>query len=137
MAIPHQPSSTNKVSKNICRNLIVTPVIDMFRCLFKRRDRGLHWLIAIQIFLFIAYWFVVYETAEMRYLYMLKTFDGFSGADYSYYNAYCTALSFFGLLFIQPLMISYDGLHDALYISICLGTETKSKYIFKCTYSQS
>ena len=83
-----------------------------------------------QIFLFITYWFVVYETAEMRYLYMLKTFDGFSGADYSYYNNYCCILTVFGLLFIQPLMISYDGLHDALYISICLGSETISNYLY-------
>ena len=70
------------ISQNLSLKLLVTPVIDMFRCLFKKRDKGLHWLIAIQIFLFITYWFVVYETAEMRYLYMLKTFDGFSGADY-------------------------------------------------------
>ena len=83
-----------------------------------------------EIFLFITYWFVVYETAEMRYLYMLKTFDGFSGADYSYYNAYCCILTVFGLLFIQPLMISYDGLHDALYISIYLGSETISNYLY-------
>ena len=129
MVIPHQPS-TNKISRNICTKLLVTPVIDMFRCLFKKRDKGLHWLIAIQIFLFITYWFVVYETAEMRYLYMLKTFDGYSGADYSYYNAYCCILTVFGLLFIQPLMISYDGLHDALYISICLGSETISNYLY-------
>ena len=60
---------------------------------------------------------------------MLKTFDGFSGADYSYYNAYCCTLTVFGLLVIQPLIISYDGLHDALYLLICLGSETISKYV--------
>ena len=126
MAIPHQPSK-KKVSQNICKTLLVMPVIDMFRCLFKRRDKGLHWLIAIQIFLFVTYWFAVYEEGELRYLYMLKTFDGFSGADYSYYNAYICILAVFGLLAIQPLMISYNGLHDALYLSLCLALEAISK----------
>ena len=70
---------TEKItSKNIFMDLLILPLIDMIKTLLKRRPRGMHWLIAIQMFAFALYWFVVQEF-HLRYLYMLKSFDGFDG----------------------------------------------------------
>ena len=68
--IPNKSSSSANHNQKgaLVRDIIVAPVIDMFHCLFRKRDRGLHGLIAIQIFLASTYWFTIYEFSEMRYL---------------------------------------------------------------------
>ena len=124
--IPHQPSPTKKASKNMLKDLLISPIYDMIKCLFKRRERGMHWLIAIQIYLLSTYWFALYEIADMRYLYMLKTIDGFTGQGYSYYTTYNSVLSCVGLLVILPIMTNYFRLHDAMILAICIGLETLS-----------
>ena len=127
--IPNKSSSsTNHNQKGaLVRDIIVAPVIDMFHCLFRKRDRGLHWLIAIQIFLASTYWFTIYEFSEMRYLYLLKTMDGFTGSQYSYYSTYMMSLTVIALLVILPILSNYIKLHDALILTICVATEALSK----------
>ena len=66
--IPHQPSATKKATKNLIKDMLISPVSNMIKCLFKRREGGIHWLIAIQIYLLSTYWFALYEIADMRYL---------------------------------------------------------------------
>ena len=109
------------------RDIIVSPVIDMFRCLFRKRNRGLHWLIAIQICCHSIYWFTIYDFTEMRYLYLLDTMDGFNGSQYSYYSTYMMSLTVIALLVILPILSNYFKLHDALILTICVATEALSK----------
>ena len=132
--IPHQPSATKKATKNLIKDLLISPVSNMIKCLFKRREGGIHWLIAIQIYLLSTYWFALYEIADMRYLYMLKTLDGFTGQDYSYYTTFNSCLSCVGLLVILPIMTNYFRLHDAMILAICVGLETLSKLLLVLLY---
>ena len=127
--IPNKSSSVIQkgASGNTFRDMIVSPVIDMFRCLFRKRDRGLHWLIAIQICCHSIYWFTIYDFTEMRYLYLLDTMDGFTGSQYSYYSTYMMSLTTVALLFILPILSNYFKLHDALILTICVATEALSK----------
>ena len=66
---------------------LFTPLISMFKSLFKRRPHGLHILIVLQFFLFAIYTFTWVEFS-MRYLYMLKVFEDFNAAGYSLHYAY-------------------------------------------------
>ena len=54
---------------------------------FERRPYGLHMLIALQLYLFGSYCFT-WPEGNIRYLYMLKTFEGFDGADFSIFFAF-------------------------------------------------
>ena len=66
---------------------ILKPFPDMIKTVFRQRAYGLHFLIQLQCFLFICY-AVTWSEHMLRYFYMLKTFEGFDGADYSRYNAF-------------------------------------------------
>ena len=123
--IPHKPSE-KITSNNIFMDLLILPLIDMIKTLLKRRPRGMHWLIAIQMFAFALYWFVVQEF-HLRYLYMLKTFDGFDGTSYSWYIIFSNACSIVGLLVLIPIMSNYFLFHDAAMLTICVGLEAFSK----------
>ena len=103
LAIPNDiPNKKN--STKIFKDFFVTPVIDMFKALFKRRANGLHWLIALQMLAFLLIWFSIQEL-EMKYLYMLKTFEGFDGVDHSHFSIYTTILNVFGLMVLMPFII--------------------------------
>ena len=52
------------------------PWMERYYLLFRKRPKGVHWLIAIQVYAFASYWFVLEEKA-LKYLFMLKNFDGF------------------------------------------------------------
>ena len=134
--IPNQSTSStatqNKgASGTTFRDILVSPVIDMFQCLFRKRNRGLHWLIAIQICCHSIYWFTIYDFTEMRYLYLLDTMDGFNGSQYSYYSTYMMSLTVIALLFILPILSNYFKLHDALILTICVSTEALSEYLIR------
>ena len=133
--IPFQSGATQNSSQNkTLRDLLVSPVIEMFRCLFKKRSGGLHWLIAIQIYLFATYWFAGY-VYNMRYLYLLKTINGFTGSDFSYYTSYNNFLDVIGLLVMLPTFSNYFKLHDAMITTLCCATEAISKFhTFENTY---
>ena len=68
-------------------DFIFKPFIDMIKTVFKRRPHGLHFLVALQFYLYGSYSFTWSERG-IRYLYMLKTFEGFDGADYSRFLAF-------------------------------------------------
>ena len=135
--IPFQSGANQNASQNkTLRDLLVSPVIEMFRCMFKKRPGGLHWLIAIQIYLFSTYWFAGYELFEMRYLYLLKTINGFTGSDFAYYTTYINSVAAIGLLVMLPTFSNYFKLHDAMIAAISCATEAISKFqTFENTYS--
>ena len=66
---------------------IFKPFMDMIKTVFKRRPHGLHILVALQFYLYGSYSFT-WPERQIRYLYMLKTFEGFDGADYSKFLAF-------------------------------------------------
>ena len=120
----NSPSSViNRTVKNVFMDFLVTPLVDMLQCLFRRRPKGVHWLIAIQVYAFASYWFVLEEKA-LKYLFMLKIFDGFDQTDYSWYFAYETAINTVGLLVIFPTMSNFLHIHDTAMLAICVGLES-------------
>ena len=118
---------------NIFKDFFVTPVIDMFKALFKRRPNGLHWLIALQMLAFVLIWFSIQEL-EMKYLYMLKTFEGFDGVDYSHFSIYTTILNVFGLMVLMPFISRILKLHDAASLALISFLDATSNFIFLQTY---
>jgi hypothetical protein len=73
--------------------------------------------------MFATYWFVLEEKA-VTYLYMLKTFEGFTATDYSRFFAFSTLGNAVGLLLIVPIMSKVFHWHDSMLLTICLTTET-------------
>ena len=117
----------NSIGKKI-HEFIIRPLIDMFKSIFKIRLNGVHVLIAIQFYMFATYWFVLEEKA-LKYLYMLKTFEGFTATDYSRFFAFSTSVNAVGLLIIVPIMSKVFHWHDSMLLTICLTTETAGKKI--------
>ena len=115
-------TKSKKKSKNILKDLIISPLHDMFKCLFKKRPNGMHWLIAIQ---FLQYGFYVFAFEEIivRYFFMLKTFEGFGPVKFAMFNIYESVLCSLGLLIILPIMSKKFGLHDAAILTIGVGLE--------------
>ena len=123
--IPHTLSKRNS-TKNFITEFMISPLIDMFKTLFKRRPRGMHWLIGIQIYAFASYWFTIQEIF-MRYLFMLKTFEGFDAISYSWFYNYETVSNMVGLLVIFPIMSNYFLIHDTAMLTIFVSLEALSK----------
>ena len=73
--------------KSFLDEFLFTPLVNMFKTMFKRRRHGLHIMIGLQYFLYASYSFTWGEK-YIRYFYMLKTFEGFNAADYSIFYAY-------------------------------------------------
>ena len=126
--IPHKPSTRNS-TRNFFMEFMISPIIDMFKTLFKRRPQGLHWLIGIQIYAFGSYWFTLQEHS-VRYLFMLKTFEGFDRVSMSWFNIYNTFANLVGLLVIFPIMNDYFHIHDAAMLTIFVSCEALSKKAF-------
>ena len=124
VVIPHSPAKRQS-TKNFIMDFFISPIIDMLKTLFKRRPRGMHWLIAIQIYAFASYWFTLQEMF-MKYLFMLKVFEGFDGIGYSWFTIYETGINLIGLLVILPIMSNYFLIHDAAMLTICVGLEAIS-----------
>ena len=116
-AISNEKSSDQQSSKNLIKDFIIRPIIDMFQILFKRRPNGLHWLILLQFGTFSIYWLSIQEW-KLRYLYMLKTFSGFDGVGYSVFQIYEASLHIFGLMVVTPLLSRYFEFHDAALLTI-------------------
>ena len=94
----------------------------MFRAIFKIRPNGLHVLIAIQLYMYASYAFVV-EEKIMKYLYLSKVFEGFTGADYSIFSAFSESINAVALLLLLPILSKVFRFHDSLLLTICVGTE--------------
>ena len=116
-AISNEKSVKQRCSKNLIKDFIISPLIEMFQTLFKRRPNGLHWLILLQFCTFSIYWLSIQEW-KLRYLYMLKTFNGFDGVDYSMFQIYEASLHIFGLMVVMPLLSRYFEFHDAALLTI-------------------
>ena len=81
MALPKRTPS------NICKEFVIFPLLDLVKCLCKKRPRGLHWLILMQISVYALYTFAL-EEYHLRYLYMSKMFHGFGPVDFAIFNVY-------------------------------------------------
>ena len=81
--------SDEKISKIVVffKDFVFRPLADLVKAIFKKRPYGLHLLIALQFYLYASYAFT-WEEQRVRYLYMLKTFEGFDGVAYSYYSVF-------------------------------------------------
>ena len=80
-----EPESTlNDKPKFEFKSAVIQPIIETFRCLFKKRLNGVHYLILLQFFNGACYWFIL-EEKSLQYLYLLKVFDEFDAIDYSYF----------------------------------------------------
>merc|ERR1712156_793374 len=107
---------------------ILKPFPDMIKTIFRQRAYGLHFLIQLQCFLFMCY-AVTWSEHMLRYFYMLKTFEGFDGADYSRYNAFEKVTQALGIFVALPIMSIKLRTHDALVISVSLFLETIGYFI--------
>ena len=121
-----EPSIGQKIN-----SVVISPLIDMFKAIFKIRPKGLHVLIAIQFGMYASYCFVLEEKA-VRYLYLLKLFEGFTATDYSRFYAYATSINAVGLLVILPVLSKLFHLHDSLLLTICVGTEAGGNNFYNC-----
>jgi MFS family permease len=77
---PKEKESLNSAKENcnfgkMIKTFVIHPLRDMVKTLFKIRPKKLHILIAVQFYMFGSYWFILEEKA-LKYLYMLKTFEG-------------------------------------------------------------
>ena len=76
-----------RTPSDIFKEFVVFPLVDLVKCLCKKRPGGLHWLILMQISVFALYVFG-FEEYHLRYLFMSKTFDGFGPVDFAIFNVY-------------------------------------------------
>ena len=72
---------------DILKEFVIYPLVDLVKSLCKRRPRGLHWLILLQILVYALYAFA-FQEFELRYLFMSKTFHGFGPVDFAIFNVY-------------------------------------------------
>ena len=68
----------------------------------------------------------------LKYLYLLKLFEGFTATDYSRFYAYATSINAVGLLVILPVLSKLFHLHDSLLLTICVGTEAGGNNYYNC-----
>ena len=82
-------SSTQNMSNcfGFLKQFVFMPLVELFKAIFKRRPYGLHILIAMQLYGYASYC-LTWEERSLRYLYMLKTFEGFDAVDYSRYYSF-------------------------------------------------
>lgn len=64
-----------------------TPFTDMLQCIFARRRNGLRNILFLAFINYGLYLFIL-EGLDLQYLFMLRVFEGFTGADYAYWNVY-------------------------------------------------
>ena len=72
---------------NIFKEFVIFPLVDLVKSLCKRRPRGLHWLILMQISVYALYTFGL-EEYHLRYLFMSNIFHGFGPVDFAIFSIY-------------------------------------------------
>ncbi len=70
---------------SLINRFMVSPVIEMLRCVFKKRERGLRPILLLVFLSYGVYLFILPER-HILYLYMLRSFEGFTGEDFAYFN---------------------------------------------------
>ena len=119
--IPNNPS-VKKNRSNYCKKFVINPLVDMVKTIFKRRPKGLHWLIAIQ---FVAYamYCLSHEEFMLRYFFLQNIFEGFGPVEFAVLNVYLSILQAIGLLVVVPIINRFQ-LHDSGLLTIFVGLET-------------
>ena len=123
---PSKPAQSEK--KKMTFQTLFKPLIDMFKALFTKRPNKLHWIIAVQYFLYASYCYSN-EEEVMRYLYLQKSV-GVTGTDYAYLTVFTTLINSFGLLVLLPILSHKFKLHDASIQTLCLAVECMGLYAF-------
>ena len=103
---------------------IWAPLRDTVHTTFRRRPlRGLLWLMLATYGL---YWFCL-EDFVLMYYYLLDTFDGYEGTDFSLFLFMIYAEGAVASLILLPLLNAKLGVHESLTLTvICLLTSTSS-----------
>ena len=110
-----------------CQNALdwFKPLVDMWKAMTKIRP-NLNLILAIQYIVFAIYAFS-FEEEMIRYLYMQKAFDGFSGEDFAYLTMFITAMNTIGLLVILPLLSHILNLHESTIQTMAITVEVIGK----------
>ena len=124
---PPKPAAKSDKKKMTFKTLF-KPLIHMFKALFTKRPNKLHWIIAVQYFLYASYCYSN-EEEVMRYLYLQKSV-GVTGTDYAYLTVFTTLINSFGLLVLLPILSHKFKLHDASIQTLCLAVECIGLYAF-------
>ena len=122
------PPKSAKSDRKISVKTLFKPLIQMFKALFTKRPNKLHWIIAVQYFLYASYCYSN-EEEVMRYLYLQKSV-GVTGPDYAYLTVFTTLINSFGLLVLLPILSHTFKLHDATIQTLCLAVECVGLYAF-------
>ena len=122
------PPKPAKSDRKISVKTLFKPLIQMFKALFTKRPNKLHWIIAVQYFLYASYCYSN-EEEVMRYLYLQKSV-GVTGPDYAYLTVFTTLINSFGLLVLLPILSHTFKLHDATIQTLCLAVECVGLYAF-------
>lgn len=104
--------------------LLIQPVKEMLLTLFKERPGYIRFLLFLQLIGYSLLWFSL-EYENLEYLYMLKSFEGFTETQYSYYSAVKRLLMGLFTLFILPKLF----FHESMYCIITLTLRSLSFFV--------
>ena len=108
--------------------MVIQPLVDMIKAIFKTRPNKLHILLAIQFYCFGSYWFAVNEK-QLRYLYLNKTLD-FDGVDFAWITVFTTSINTVGLLLVLPFLSYMCQMHDTFIQTIVITGETIGCFLY-------
>ena len=102
---PIEKKSSNSMNEKakFVKKILVDSVKDMFKTVFKKRHGRIRFLLMIQLISYSLLWFN-YGYEGLEYLYLLKVYEDFTYAYYSYFSAVkSTVISLFLLLILPKL----------------------------------
>ena len=120
---------TKAVKSKLGFKTLLNPLVDLTKTIFVRRPCKVHYILAIQFGLYAIYCSSI-EERRMKYLYLQKVLDGFTGSDDAYMTVFITAMNSIGLLIILPLLSHKLKLHDALIQVFVVATECMGYFLF-------
>ena len=92
------------------KKIFIDSAQDMVKEVFKKRAGCIRFLLIIQLFSYFFLW-VNFGYEPIEYLYMLRTFDGFTGADYAYFTSIRSSVLTVFILFIVPRIKCHPSLY--------------------------
>ena len=125
---PDKPMTTS-IKKNFKFIDLFKPLFDMFKTLFVCRPNKLHWILLVQFSMYAIYC-ASYEEELIRYLYLQKSFEGFTGTDFAYLTVFITSINSVGLLVILPILSQLFKFHDATIQTMSIAVECLGIFAF-------
>ena len=120
---------TKTASKKLGVSSLFQPLVDLAKTVFVRRPCKVHYILAIQFGLYSIYCSSI-EERRMKYLYLQKVLEGFTGSDDAYMTVFITAMNSIGLLVILPILSHKLRLHDTLIQVFVVSTECMGYFLF-------